>query len=540
MKQQLKYLLTKFFKQPNINLSGRSSVLGFVGKSLFGMWLTLLTLSVQAQPSSTDAIQSTSATSGVAGSQKVAKPPKTNNKTATKTAKDASTIEAAKQSTLSANSIDSVIAVVNREIITQRELNNRLILVRKQFADNKAPLPPPNELERQVMERLIIEEIQYQEANNRGLRVSDQELDAIIANTATQQKKSLPEFKVSIEKQGLSFEKYREDFRRQIMISRIREREVDAKIKITDAEVTNYIAARNANLGIGEPGSTDAASVATPLHLAQILVPISEGASATELTAAREKAQTLLSQAQAERDFLSFANRIARLDPKIKAQDLGMRTTDRLPTLFVEATQSLSAGQLANVVQSPAGFHVIKVLDKPSVKASGSQASGKAQVVSGGVLIVPQNEIRHILLKVRPGQNEQDIARRLVTYRDQVNSKVADFGNLAKKHSEDTNSAADNGMLGWVTPGQLPPEIEQAVANLQPGQVSNPVRTEFGWHLIQLLNRKQTELSPNQQKEFARATLRQQKFDQAYQDWLRELRDAATVEYRGSFATQAR
>ena len=435
------------------------------------------------------------------------------------------------------NDIDSVIAVVNSAVITQKELTDRIVVVRKQFLDSKAPMPPANEMERQVLERLIIEEIQYQEAKNRGVRVNDEELDGFIANMATQQKKTMAEYKAGFEKQGISYAKHREDFRRQVMVSRIREREVDSKIKISDSDVDNFIAARNTSLGIGVGTGAGAAansSASAPVHLAQILVPISEGASPNEINAAREKAQQILAQAQTQKDFLQFANGLARLDSKVRAQDLGMRTPDRLPTLFVEATQNLNSGQMAEVLQSPAGFHVIKVVDKPTAKAP-QQTASKATVLAGGVLLVPQNEVRHILLKMRPGQNEEETARRLTTFRDQVRLKVADFGGLAKRYSEDPQSAPNNGLIGWVTPGQLPPEFEQAVVNMQPGQVSDPVRTEFGWHLIQLLNRKQTELTQNQQKEFARATLRQNKFDQAYQDWLRELRDAATVELRGSF-----
>lgn len=432
------------------------------------------------------------------------------------------------------NDIDSVVAVVNSAVITQKELNDRVNVVRKQFAETKTSIPPANEFERQVLERLIIEEVQYQEARNRNVRVDDQELDGFIANVATQQKKTMAEYKAGFEKQGIPYAKHREDFRRQVMVSRVREREVDSKIKITDSDVDNFIAARNASLGIGGVAAASSTASSTPIHLAQILVPISEGASATEINTARDKAQQVLSQAKSQRDFLQFANGLARLDNKVRVQDLGMRTADRLPTIFVEATQNLNSGQLAEVIQSPAGFHVIKVIDKPTARAP--QTASKATVLAGGVLLVPQNEVRHILFKVRPGQSEEETSRRLTTIRDQVRTKVADFGTLAKRYSEDGQSAANNGLIGWVTPGQLPPELEQTISNLQPGQVSDPVRTEFGWHLVQLLNRKQTELTEKQQKEFARATLRQNKFDQAYQDWVRQLRDAATVELRGSYA----
>lgn len=457
-----------------------------------------------------------------------------------KSTTSATTVNASPATTASNSNrdIDRVIAVVNREVVTQRELNDRVAVVNRQIKEAKKPLPPAAELERQVLERLIIESIQVQEAKNRNYRVTDSELDGIISNIATQKKMTVPEYKASIEKQGTSFARYREELGRDVLISRYREREVDAKIKISDAEVNNFIADRQRLMGVEGAGAASAATSSSqdPIHLAQILVPVPEGASASDLNRAREKAQQIFNQAQSEKDFVLFANRLARLDTAIRAQDLGVRTPDRLPSLFVEATQKLSAGQLADVLQSPAGFHVLKVVDKKTTRQVAPAV--KATAVAGGGLIVPQSEVRHILVRVRPGQSEEEISRRLTVFRDQVRTKVADFAALAKKHSEDPQSAPNGGSLGWVTPGQLMPEFEQAMASMQPGQVSDPVRTEYGWHLIQLLNRKQTELTAAQQKDFARATLRQSKFDQAYQDWVRELRDGATVEYREPYSSK--
>lgn len=431
-----------------------------------------------------------------------------------------------------ARDIDRVVAIVNRDVVTQQELNDRVAMVNRQFKEAKKPAPPSEELERLVLERLILEHIQVQEAKNRNYKVSEEELDGIIANMATQKKMSLPEYKASLQKQGVAFTKYREELLRDILISRFREREVDSKIKVSDADVDNFIADRQRLMGVEAGGSATSASSQDSIHLAQILIPLLEGATATEISRAREKAQQILTQAQFESDFVVFANRLSTLDKSIRIQDLGLRTADRLPTLFLEATQELSAGQFASIVQSAAGLHILKVVDKKSAK----QTALKATVVAGGGLIVPQSDVRHILIRVRPGQNEEDIARRLMVFRDQVRSKVVDFGALAKKHSEDPQSAPNDGALGWVTPGQLMPEFEQVMASMQPGQVSDPVRTEYGWHLIQLLNRKQTELTAVQQKDFARANLRQAKLEQAQQDWVRELRDAATVEYREPYS----
>lgn len=416
--------------------------------------------------------------------------------------------------------IDRVIAIVNTEIITQNELKERVNELSKQFTEAKRALPPAAEFEKLVLDRLVLERIQAQEATTRGMRVGDAELNAIITNIAAEKKVTVAQLKESVEKSGQSFTKYKEQLRREVLISRFREHEVDSKIKITDSEVDNFIAERARALA----GSAQANNAQETLYLAQILIPVPEGSSAADIATAKEKAEKILSQAKSEKDFIVFANRLAKTDTTVRFQDLGARTTDRLPQLFVDAAAPLSAGQiLPEVLKSAAGFHVLKLVDRKGSKSAKDS------------IIVTQTEVRHLLIKERPGQNEEDVVRRLNTFRDQVRTKVADFGALAKRYSEDANSAVNGGALGWVTPGQLMPEFEQAMSKLQIGEVSDPVHTEFGWHLVQVINRKQTELSANQQKEFARASLRQSKLDQAYQDWLHELRDAATVELRDPY-----
>ena len=423
--------------------------------------------------------------------------------------------------------IDRVIAVVNSDVITQRELNDRVAIVSKQFKDAKRPVPPAEDFDRLVLERLIIERIQYQEAVSKGMRVIDEELNTIINNLANQKKMTLDQYKVAVEKQqGKPFAKYREELRRDVLITRFREREVDSKLKISEAEIDAFIASRNASPSIQAQAGVSSTDL---INLAQILIPVPEKATEAEIAALKQKAENILSQAKSEKDFVQFANGLMKADSSVRVQDLGYRIPDRLPQIFVEATAGLSSGQiLPELLQSQAGFHILKVLErkgKPVVQARPSAGSKD-------VIVVSQNEVRHILIKARQGQNEEEVARRLAAFRDQVKAKVADFSAIARRVSEDKQSAPNGGYLGWISPGQLMPEFEQAVAALQPGEVSDPVRTEYGWHLIQLINRKQSELSSSKQKEFARATLRQTKFEQVYQDWLRELRDSATVELR--------
>jgi peptidyl-prolyl cis-trans isomerase SurA len=223
----------------------------------------------------------------------------------------------------------------------------------------------------------------------------------------------------------------------------------------------------------------------------------------------------------------------AKENPKIKFQELGYRTPDRLPQLFYEAIKNTGGGQVANaVVRSPAGFHVLKVLDRRALVSGASQAQQAPVQESAPAtpqnIMVTQTMSRHILLRSRAGLTDQDAERRLAGYRDQVRAKTADFGELAKKYSED-GSAANGGNLGWMGPGDLVPEFDQAMNRLQIGEVSDPVKTEFGWHLIQVLERREAQLTIEKQRQFARAAIRERKFEQAYQDWLRELRDTATV-----------
>jgi peptidyl-prolyl cis-trans isomerase SurA len=425
--------------------------------------------------------------------------------------------------------IDRVIVVVNSSVITQQELNEQVRLITKQLQEAKRPVPPTQELQKQVLDKMVIESIQYQEAKTRGIRVVDAELDAVIANIATQKKMTVAQYQASIEKSGLNYNKYKEDLRKEVMIARFREREVDTRIKISDSDVDNFIAERNRASGVPS-GAAAAVNNSDSIYLAQILVPVSESPNQEELNVAKAKAGNILMQASGESDFIAFANRLGKSDPTIRVVDLGFRTADRLPELFVQASASLKPGQLSpTVLQSPAGFHVLKLIDRKTTgKAS---APTTAQTTSGSIIVV-QNEVRHLLVLARAGQIDQDVARRLVTFRDQVRAKTVEFTSLAKKYSEDKQSAANGGYLGWISPGQLPPEFDVAIAAMQPGSVSDPIRTDFGWHLIQLINRKQSELSPNQQKDFAKASLRQSKLEQAYSDWIQELRGTATVEYR--------
>ena len=431
--------------------------------------------------------------------------------------------------------IDGVAAVVNTGYVTRKEIDDRIAALQKQGA--KLPEDTAT-LRKTVMERLIIEKIQLQNAEQMGVAVSNKELDKIIGDIATKNKLTMAEFKAKIEASGSSFARYKQLLRDDVIISRFREHEVESKLKISDAEIDNFIAERGRAMGSAPQQRSAPAAKGEPeeIDVAQIFIPVDSSSGAGAQAEAKKKADTLLREARGDVDFMQLGAMAAKDDPKIKFQELGYRTPDHLPQLFYESVRNIGGGQVAtSVVKSPAGYHVLKVLDRRALAASPAPSTPPQQVsTSESTTGAPQNIMvtqtlaRHILLRQRAGLSDQDAERRLAGYRDQVRAKTADFGDLAKKYSED-GSAANGGNLGWMGPGDLVPEFEQAMNRLQIGEVSNPVKTEFGWHLIQVLERRDAQLTIEKQREFARAAIRSKKFEQAYQDWIRELRDTATV-----------
>jgi peptidyl-prolyl cis-trans isomerase SurA len=426
--------------------------------------------------------------------------------------------------------IDGVAAVVNTGYVTRKEIDDRIATLRKQGVK----LPEGPSLRKLILDRLIIEKIQLQNAEQEGITVSNKELDKIIGDIAAKNKLTYAEFKLKVLATGMSFERYKESLRDDVVVSRYRERSVESKIKISDAEIDNFIADRQrAMVGGGAPRSAPPEKGAPEeIDVAQIFIPVDAGAGAGAQAEAKKQAETLLRDARGDVDFLQLGAVAAKENPKIKFQELGYRTPDRLPQIFYEAIRNTGSGQVASsVVKSPAGYHVLKVLDRRALGAtppSQQAAPQEAAPATPQNIAITQTLARHILLKNRPGLIDQDAERRLQGYRDQVRAKTADFGELAKKYSED-GSAANGGNLGWMGPGDLVPEFEQEMNRLQIGEVSNPVKSEFGWHLIQVLERRDAQLTVEKQREFARAAIREKKFEQAYQDWVRELRDTATV-----------
>ena len=429
---------------------------------------------------------------------------------------------------LKIRNIDGVVAVVNTGVVTRKEIDDRVASLQKQGSTGGKKLPEGEELRKQVLENLILEKIQIQEADQTGLAVSNKDLNKIIEDIAVRNKLSLADFRQAIIKTGISFERYSELLREDVLKSRLREREVDSQIKISDAEIDNFIVEQMQRRGT----DTGAARASGPeeIAVAQIFIPVEEGAGPSAQADARKKAEWILKEARGDADFMQLGAQANKENSKIKFQDLGYRTQDRLPQIFTETVRNLGPGQVASsVVRSPAGFHVLKVMDRRS-SGTGARAASNANPLDTTPqnMMVTQTLARHILIRQRQGLQDADVERRLLGYRDQIRAKTADFDSLAKKFSED-GSAQNGGVLGWMGPGDLVPPFEIAMNRLQIGEVSDPVKTEFGWHLIQVMERREAQLTVEKQREFARAAIRERKFEQAYQDWLRQLRDTATV-----------
>ena len=403
--------------------------------------------------------------------------------------------------------VDRIVAVVNSEVITRSDLRLRVGQVTRQLSRQGTPLPPANVLERQVLERQIMERLQIQLANETSLRVDDITLDRALGRIADNNKLSMTDFRKALERDGISWERFREEVRNEILLTRVREREVEGRIVISDAEVNNFLANPENVVGQEE------------YNLAPILFRAPEGASPEQLARLRAKAEDVAARVARGEAFDKLAASYSDAPDALSGGNLGWRSAERLPGVFAEAVTSLKPGETTPILRSAAGFHIVKVMDRKG----GSQSAAASQV--------QQTRARHILIKTSEVVSDADARRRLTDLRERVVQGGANFAELAKQHSADI-SAAKGGDLGWIYPADTVPEFEQAMDALKPGEVSQPVQSPFGWHLILVEERRVQDISDDRKRAAARNALRERKGDEAYQDWLRQLRDRAYVEYR--------
>ena len=401
-------------------------------------------------------------------------------------------------------SVDRVVAVVNDEAITQHDVNDAMSIVLQQMRQQKLSPPPEDVLEKQVLERLITERALLQYAKESGLKVDDTMVERAIQRIAQDNKLSVDDFRKALAKDNISIAKYREDLRNEIIVQRLREREVESRLTVSDAEVDHYLA----TLKLQDKGDSE-------YLLAHILVIVPEQANAEQIEAKRRRAEEALRAIRAGGDFAQVAAGFSDASDALRGGNLGWRPGARLPTVFAEQVRTMNPGDVSPVLRSAAGFHIVKLVDK----------RGRDET-----RIVEQTHARHILIKVNELMSESDAKAKIERIKDRLDAG-GKFEELAKLNSEDA-SAAKGGDLGWINPGDTVGEFQEAMNRLAVGQVSGPVRTPFGWHLIQVVERRKQDVTAERERSEAMLAIRQRKADELFQDWVRQVRDRAYVEVR--------
>ncbi|MEW6562263.1 MAG: peptidylprolyl isomerase [Pseudomonadota bacterium] len=401
--------------------------------------------------------------------------------------------------------VDQIAAVVNDDVITRYELSERVAEANRILRQQGTQLPPADVLEKQVLERAIMEMLQQQFAKENGVRVDDAQLDRAIQRIMEQNKiASQEEFRLRLEREGIDYKKFREDIRREIIGARLREREVDSKLLISDGEIDNYLANQAKQGGKGEE-----------FHLAHILVVVPEQASADQIRARQQRAEEAMHQLQKGANFAQVTAGYSDANDAMQGGDLGWRPSDRMPPAFAEVLRALRPGEVSQIIRSPGGFHILKLIEKRDRNSP---------------VLITQTHVRHILIKTSELVPESEARRRLLEIKQRIENG-GDFAEQARRFSQD-GSASQGGDLGWISPGDTVTEFQNAMDKLLPGQMSDAVQTGFGWHLIQVVERRNNDVTNEQKRQQARTAIRALKGDEQWQDWLRQLRDRAYIEYR--------
>jgi peptidyl-prolyl cis-trans isomerase SurA len=401
--------------------------------------------------------------------------------------------------------VDRIVAVVGREVVTASELATQCDLTERQLRQQGTPLPERSVLERQMLERLILNKAQLQLATDNGIRVEENQLDRALERIAENNNMSLSAFRQFLEKDGIPFEKFRDEVRQQIQVQRLREREVDERIDVSDSEIDQFLDESRLSSG-----------ARSEYNLVHVLVRLPEQASPEQIEQARQKAEKARAESVSGADFAKIAASYSDAPDALQGGSMGWRAEDRLPEIFTGALKSLRPGQTSPVLRSPGGFHVIKLVERRGTEEGAP---------------VEQTRVRHILVRTSEITSEADARRRLADLRERIVTGGADFAELARLHSAD-GSASRGGDLDWVLPGDTVPDFERAMAALRPGEISQPFKSPFGWHLLQVMERRAAALTQDRRRMQARLALRERKADEAFQEWLRQLRDRTYVEMR--------
>lgn len=416
----------------------------------------------------------------------------------------AAPLQAQSQETPQVEEIDRIVAVVNDDVIVHSEMQARLRSVIEQLGKSGVPAPPGDVLEKQVLEQLILDRLQMQIAANTGIRVDDDTLNRQIADIARQNKLTLREFRDILERDGFDFGTFREDIRNELIKSRVQQRQVQDRVQVTDRDIDNYLATQQKQGGNNPE-----------YHVGHILVAVSDGASPEELAEARAKAEDIVVRLRDGANFGHIAAAESDGRQALEGGDLGWRKAGELPTLFEEVVPKLDKGEVSDVIRSSSGFHLIKLLDIRGAERH----------------VIKQTHARHILIKPNEITTSESARTRLMVLRSRIVNS-ANFNDLARANSEDPGSAVKGGDLGWLSPGDTIPPFEKSMDSLADGEISEPFETQFGWHIVQVLGRRDRDSTVEVQRAKAAEALRNRKVDEELQSWFRQIRDEAFIEYR--------
>jgi peptidyl-prolyl cis-trans isomerase SurA len=399
--------------------------------------------------------------------------------------------------------LDRIVAVVNNDVITQSQLDKQVEQTLRQLAQRKVQAPPRDQLEKRLLDRMITQRTLLQAAAATNIRIDGDTLDRTLTRIASQNNMDLPAFRSALEKDGVNFDDFRNQVRDEMTIARLREREVDNRIVVTDAEIDNFLANEKK-----DPAKQVEYNLSALLFLAP------ENASPEALQKLKTKAEKALAELKAGTDFAQVSAAYSDAQNALQGGSMGWRSAAKLPELFIDAIKDLKVGEITPILHSPNGYHILKLLDKRGLDTS---------------MIVKQTHARHILIKTNEVVTDQDAYTRLMDLKERL-ANGGDFAKLAKQYSNDM-SASQGGDLGWLNPGDTVPEFEQAMDALPVGAISKPIKTPFGWHLIQVLGRRDQDVGPERQRQLARQAIRERKSDEAFEEWVRQMRDQAYVEY---------
>jgi len=398
--------------------------------------------------------------------------------------------------------LDRIVAVVEDDVILERELNTEVAAITAKLRSGNVMIPPEFVLRKQVLERMVVDKLQRQLAAKSGVQVSDEMLRNSVGEIAARNNMSVEAFREELDRQGMDYKSFEDNIRNEIVINQLRGREIGARVKVTDAEVAHYMETQS------QAGQSN-----SQYRIGHILIAVSEAASATTIQKAKEKADQVVADLRGGKDFKQMAISVSNDDNALKGGDLGWRSIGQIPTLFADTVIGMSQGDVSEPIRSPSGFHIIKMLE--------TEGSGQH--------IVTKTKVRHILIKTNELVDDAEAEKRLLALRERIKDGD-DFAALARAHSDDKGSAINGGSLDWVAPGALVPPFEEAMNKLGINEISQPVQTQFGWHMIQVLGRENQDNSDQFRKDKIRDEIRKRKIEEETELWLRRLRDEAYVE----------